>query len=952
MLVVLACVNVSHSATNKIRYNRSMSGDLLQTKLYVPRLRPFLVPRPHLIKRLNDGLHLNRKLTLISASAGFGKTTLLCNWIDELQSKVSGHAKDGSSVAWLSLDESDGNLARFLTYLVAALQTVSENIGAGVVAKLQAAQLPPIDSILTTLLNEIAAIQDDFMLILDDHHLVDAKPVDDALAFLLENLPPQMHLVIATREDPNLPLARLRVRGQLTELRAADLRFTPAEATSFLNELMNLDLSTAAIAALEARTEGWVAGLQMAALAMQERTDVATFVENFTGTHRFVIDYLVEEILQQQSEQVRDFLLQTAVLDRLTGSLCDAVTEQENGKEMLEALERANLFIIPLDDQRQWYRYHHLLADVLQARLLEKQPQHVLSLHQRASVWYEQNGALSAAVRHALAANELERVASLAERSWLAMDNSFRFAAWLDWVKALPNELLQARPVLAVQYARALTDAGEVEASEFWLQTAEECLDRLAGAREPLGSLATEIIVKDEAQFQSLPARMAIIRAINAQIQEAYPRSVQQAELALELTPEEDELLRAHVMVHLGFIYWVNGDLQAAQKAIVDWIDRMQQEGNISFVIASSFALADIFVAQGQLHAAVRTYQQALQQAAASDQQVQHVIAHHHLGLAMLYHEMGEQGAFAEQLQRAEALGQQSVVIDWPYRWHLAQAHLKESNGELDAAHDLLAEAKRLYVRNPMPITQPIEALRTRIYIRQGRLASAQHWAKERHLSIDDELSYLKEFEHMTLARLLIADYRSNQTDHATRDHSMSGAKQLLARLLDAAEAGRRTGSVIEILMLQAIIQQIEGSLVPALERLERALNLAEQAGYFRIFINEGDHLLPLLRETAANGILPAYVGDLLATLETRPETRVNRQPRPSLASSTLIEPLSQRELDVLRLLQTELSGPEIARELSVALSTVRTHTKSIYSKLNANSRRTAVKRAIDLNLL
>ena len=359
-----------------------MSLPILATKLYIPPPRPKVVLRPRLIERLNEGLTSGRKLTLISAPAGFGKTTLVSEWVAGCERPV----------AWLSLDEGDNDPARFLTYLVAALQTIAPNIGEGVLAVLQSPQPPPTESILTTLLNEITAIPDHFILVLDDYHVIDSKPVDHALTFLLEHLPPQMHLVITTREDPPLPLARLRARGQLTELRAADLRFTPAEAADFLNQVMGLNLSAEDIAALETRTEGWIAGLQLAALSMQGRSDTASFIQAFTGSHRFVLDYLVEEVLQHQPEHVRSFLLQTAILDRFCAPLCNAVTEREDGKEMLETLERSNLFVIPLDDQRQWYRYHHLFADVLQAHLMEAQPEQVSSLHQRASAWYEQNG--------------------------------------------------------------------------------------------------------------------------------------------------------------------------------------------------------------------------------------------------------------------------------------------------------------------------------------------------------------------------------------------------------------------------------------------------------------------------------------------------------------------------------------------------------------------------------
>ena len=463
-----------------------MSTPILATKLYIPPPRPKVVLRPRLIERLNEGL-FRRKLTLISAPAGFGKTTLVSEWVAGCERPV----------AWLSLDEGDNDPTRFLTYLVAALQTIAAKIGAGVLAVLQSPQPPPIESILTALLNEIATIPDHFILVLDDYHVIDSKPIDHALTFLLEHLPPQMHLVITTREDPQLPLARLRARGQLTELRAADLRFTPAEAADFLNQVMGLNLSAEDIAALETRTEGWIAGLQLAALSMQGREDIASFIQAFTGSHRFVLDYLVEEVLQHQPEHIRSFLLQTAILDRFCAPLCNAVTEREDGKEMLDVLERSNLFLIPLDDQRQWYRYHHLFADVLQAHLMEAQPDQVSSLHQRASAWYERNGLRSDAIRHALAAQDFERAAGLIELAWPADEGSIQITTWLGWVKTLPDELVHTRPVLNVWYAYALLGSGEMEAAEARLKDAERWLEPAEPMKVQLETPSVETVSRE-----------------------------------------------------------------------------------------------------------------------------------------------------------------------------------------------------------------------------------------------------------------------------------------------------------------------------------------------------------------------------------------------------------------------------------------------------------------------
>src|SRR6266705_4019795 len=474
-----------------------MPTPILATKLYIPRLRPNVVSRPRLLDRLNEALH--RNLTLISAPAGFGKTTLVSEWVEGIERPT----------AWLSLDEGENDPARFLAYLVAALQTITANIGEGVLGMLQSSQPPPTEAILTALLNEITTLPDHFVLVLDDYHVLDAKPVDLALTYLVEHLPPQMHLVIATLEDPQLPLARLRARSHLTELRAADLRFTASEAAAFLNQVMGLSLSAADIAALEDRTEGWIAGLQLAALSMQGHQDVPGLIRAFAGDHRYIVDYLVEEVLQRQPAPVRSFLLQTAILDRLSGPLCDAVTGQEEGNARLEALERGNFFVVPLDDRRHWYRYHHLFAEVLSAHLMAEQPDQVATLHRRASAWYEQNDLPSDAIRHALEAFDFERAAGLVERAVPEMRRSRQEATVLGSLKALPDELLQVRPVLSVAYAWALLLNGELEGVEARLQNAERWLDTTADRGE--------MVVVDDEEFRRLPGAIAIFRAAIAQ---------------------------------------------------------------------------------------------------------------------------------------------------------------------------------------------------------------------------------------------------------------------------------------------------------------------------------------------------------------------------------------------------------------------------------------------------
>src|SRR5215203_6084663 len=531
-----------------------MTLPLLVTKLYVPPPRPGVVPRPHLIARLDEGLH--RKLTLISAPAGFGKTTLVSEWV----------ATGGRPTAWMSLDEADRDPPRFLSYLIAALRTVAPDIGEGLLDVLQSSQSPPAESILTSLVNEIAALPHPLVLVLDDYHVIDAEPIDRALTFLLEHLPPQLHLVITTREDPRLPLPRLRARDQLTEVRAAGLRFTVDEAAAFFNEAMGLDLSDGDVAALETRTEGWIAGLQLAALSLRGRNDVARFIQAFTGDDRYIVDYLVEEVLGRQPERVRTFLLQTSVLDRLCGPLCDAVTGGNDGTTLLDALERGNLFVVPLDNKRHWYRYHHLFADVLRTHALEEEYEHVAVRHRRASEWYKRQGQPADAIRHALAAGDFGRAADLVELASTEMRRSRQEATLLGWLRALPDEVLRCRPVLSNLYAGVLMQSGEFEGVEALLQDAERWLVTDDQGESSKATTAAMVVI-DEDTFRNLPAMIPIHRAGLALALGDVTASMRHARRALDLLGEDDLMGHGAASALLGLAAWTNGDLDAAHRS-------------------------------------------------------------------------------------------------------------------------------------------------------------------------------------------------------------------------------------------------------------------------------------------------------------------------------------------------------------------------------------------------
>jgi LuxR family transcriptional regulator, maltose regulon positive regulatory protein len=925
-----------------------MPAPVLATKLYIPPPRPNIVPRPRLIERLNDGLAMGCRLTLISASAGFGKTTLVSNWITDC----------GRPVAWLSLDEGDNDPVRFITYLIAALQTIKAGLGEGVLSTLQSHQQPQVEMALTTLLNEISSIPDSFLLILDDYHVIDSKPVDDTLAFLVEQPPPQMHLVIATREDPSLPLARLRVRGQLTELRTADLQFTSSEATEFLNRMMGLNLSDEDVAALESRTEGWIAGLQLAALSMQGRSDAASFIQAFTGSHRYVLDYLVEEVLHRQPEQIRSFLMQTTILDRLCASLCNAVTDREDSKEMLEILERDNLFVIPLDDQRQWYRYHHLFAEVLQAYLQEAQSDRISELHRRASVWFEQNNLSADAIRHALASKDFERAADLIERVWMVMDLNYQHVTWLGWVKALPEDLVYAHPVISVGYAWALLGSGELEASEARLRDAERWLEPAdlhaedSSVKTSLESfdyhqdkLRRKMIVVDEAEFRSLPASIAAARAYRALALGDIPGTKMYARQTLALVTEETSPHHTQGTALLGLAEYASGDLQVAEQELLKFQALMWQVNDLASAIGITFALANIKLVQGRLREAVSAYRQSLQIAVNRGAPFFIGVSDLYRGLSELLCEQNELEAAAQHLSTAQQMGERGATTGWTQRLCVAQARLKASHGDLAGALVLLDEAERQYVRNPLP-DPPVAALKARMWVRQGRLNEAFAWVREQNLSPDDELSFMREFEHFTLARALIARYK---TDRAPGD--LQAALSLLARLLQAAETGGRNGSVIEILILQSLAYQAQGDQPRALASLERALSLAEPEGYVRIFVDKGEAVRLLIEVQSRNRDHPlsGYVDKLLSAFAqpaaTTPKSKIKN------LKSEIVEPLSERELEVLKLLRSELSGPEIAEQLIVSLNTLRSHTKSIFNKLGVNNRRAAVRRAEELDL-
>ncbi|MFC0682784.1 protein kinase [Lysobacter korlensis] len=905
---------------------------LLGTKLYLPRPQRRAVPRPRLIERLNRGM--DSALTLVSAPAGFGKSTLLASWLAAGPAAPTGEP----SAAWLSLDAGDNDPALFWTYVIAALRTAAPAVGAVSLAMLETRSAPS-QEVLTALLNDLAALERDVVLVLDDYHVLESRDVHDGMAFLLDHMPPRLHLVIASRADPPLPIARLRARGELVEVRAADLRFSPEEASAYLTDVMDLPLTAQDVSTLGSRTEGWIAALQLAALSMQGRDDIAGFVAGFAGDDRYIVDYLVEEVLQSQPQPVRAFLLQTSILTRMNASLCDAVTGRENGRAMLEALDRANLFLVPLDDRRRWYRYHHLFAEVLQARLLDEEPGEVPALHRRASVWYDEHGEPDAAIQHALDAEDHPLAANLIEAAIPAMGRARREAALREWLERLPVGLFRDRPVLSLGLVGAMLSTGQVEGVEPRLRDAERWLDDAGSVRDG----PDQPVVIDAADLRRLPGSIAIYRSGQALALGDGAATVVHARRALDLLDEDDHYRRGAAAALQGLALWGSGDLEGAYEGYAQAVSSFRRSGHIADVLGCTVTLADIRLTQGRMSDALASCEQALRLAQEQTDEVRRGIPDMHVAISSILCERGELDAAANHLRRSSEMGDSAGLPKYRYRWRSAMAQLLQVQGDLGRAEQFLDEAERFFVADMGPIVRPIPASKARVWLAQGRVPEATAWVRERGLSVEDDLSYLREFEHVTLARVLLARSRQQRDPR-----SLAEAVELLHRVLEAAETGGRSGTVLEILVLQAGAHQLGGDIPAALTVLERAIALAEPEGYVRTFVDEGAPMKVLLKAAAGGGVAPEYIRRLLVAFGDDHPTGPQRPG----AGPILLEPLSEREREVLRLLETDLSGPEIARQLVVSLNTVRTHTKNIYTKLGVNNRRAAVLRAQDLGQL
>jgi LuxR family maltose regulon positive regulatory protein len=907
------------------------SFPLLTTKISVPPARLHMVPRPRLTQRMHAAIR--GPLTLLAAPAGWGKTTLLHAW--------SADADRGAwPLAWVSLDASDNDPIRFWTYVISALNALHPGVGEIPLAQLYASPPPPIEAVLTPLLNALIQLPTETVLVLDDYHLIETQLIHDALTYLAEHLPPNVHLVIASRNDPLLPLARLRAQGLLTELRAPDLRFTLEETAAFLTEVMGLPLLIEQVTALQVRTEGWIAGLQLAALSLQGRDDVTGFIEAFTGSHRYVVDYLVDEVLLRQPADVQDFLVQTCVLDRLCGPLCDAVRERDDSQARLAYLERSNLFLVALDEERQWYRYHHLFAEVLHTRLRQTHSALVPELHRRACRWFEQHQLFDEAITHALAIPDIERAARLIEQYACIPNFPSKFHTLLGWLNRLPDALIRAHPILCIMQAVTLMILHQLEQASARIQDAERSLE---------GEMPAD-------QRRTVLCLIAASRGNLARFVGDHERGVPLAQQALELMPEVEEtplirMARQGTLVTAASTYLVDGEMTpATERFVMATVASVRDLGNLPATLRSISNLARLQLLQGRLR-----------QAASTIEQGRHLASGHEGLQALLngadyYFILGELLREWNQLERAEQYLQQGMDMDQGavtaeaemiMRGYLALARLQQACGWSTRAYQTLDTFARLAQQRgfaPALLARGA-AVRAQLALAQGDLAAAIRWSETSGLSATDELSYPREQAYLMLVRVRIAQGRAQPTGPF-----LSEALGLLERFGEDAEAKSRMRSVLEVLLLRALALQAQGDLTEALAALVEALVLAEPEGFIRLFLDEGAPMVALLRQVQKHTRAPGgYVATLLeASGETTATTLDPLSPR----SSPLLEALTGREREVLRLLMDGASNREIAQQLVLSVNTVKKHVLNICGKLGVQSRTQAIVKARTLNLL
>ena len=875
-------------------------------------MRASIVPRPRLVSRLHEGL--TNPLTVVSAPAGYGKTTLLGEW----------RANSGRDfpAAWLALDADDNNLPGFLAYLVNALESAGTGLAGKTLSQMQSSARPAPEAILASLVDDLAGYPHNLVLILDDYHVIEAPQVHDALKFLLQHLPPQVHLVLLTRADPPLPLARLRASGQMTEIRAADLRFTSAETAAFLNEVMGLNLSAADVAALEARTEGWIAGLQLAALSMQGRGDMANFINAFTGSHRYIVDYLVEEVLNRQPAHIRNFLLKTSILERMSASLCDALIENGqpgDSQAILEYLERANIFLNPLDDERRWYRYHHLFADVLRTRLQHSQAGELAVLYRRAIAWYEQNDLIDQAVQHALALKDYESAAQLLHRHWLhLLQQGFTRESLLVWLDALPPELVAANPRLCMARAWMLLPVGRKN----------EALEAVACVEKVLRAST------DDPEYASLSSEALIIHAFDAILQGEYARALDLCQRAREIVPESAIFVRGALANTFSVIQMETGNYIEAIESARLAVEMTRAAGIASGQVGAVSNLASCYITLGQLRQAMDTCQQALQEAEALGQARSPYYGFLYRYISAIYYEWDDLAQAERYLNIASQMAENSrlplEVIG--SRFHLLQLHY--ARGKVSAARDLFESLTPHFDANPgLPAMPNLASYRVRWGALLGHPDVARAWLSNVSLAVPEKMTSKHAAIYLNAARAMLALGQRDEALDFLQKIEVASKHIVYWRL--------------EGLILQSVTWHKKGEKSYALACLEKALELGEQGGFARMFLDEAPEMIDLLKQAITRGIRLSYTTRLLDSASMK----VIR-PAAVPALPGLLEPLSDRELEVLRLIARGRLNKEIADELVIAIGTVKRHTANIFRKLDVINRTQAVARSRELGLL
>jgi len=891
-----------------------MSFSLLATKLHRPRPTSTLVARPRLNHRLDKGLRDGHPLFLVVAPAGYGKTTLVSHWLGE----------NGVTSTWLLLGEADNDPVRFFTYIVAALQALEPKVGQSLLDTFQSMS-PPAEALVYPLINDLAAVGRPIVLVLDDYHLITSVPVQEAMALLLDHAPPNLHLVVLTRVDPPFPLPRLRVRERMTEIRDRDLRFTPEEMTAFLNSLHGLNLPAQQIAALESRTEGWPAGVQLAALSLEgcSPEQAAQFIEAFSGSHHYVIDYLGDEVLRHLPEEVHSFLLQTSILDRLCGSLCDAVLgEPKHSGQMLIELERRNLFLIPLDDERQWYRYHHLFSDLLFQRLRQTQADRLSELYLRAAAWLEQNGYLESAITYALKAQDYSLAIRLVEQTKNGLWNRGEVRMLLSWFNTLPEELIRSQPDWCISRAGCFTLVGCFDDAEKWLQLAEDVLGPMTASDRQAALRIQKIL---------------LYRSVGARFRGDFAAAIALSQSGLDRTPSTEIRDRGTALLFLGHAHYSAGNTDIAERVLVDAIQTTLASGHSAAHLNACHYLAQIRVLQGRLHEARAMYEQAI--LFAGEQGTAVHAGTEHTGLGDLKREWNQLEAAAVEIQKGLQLAEAGDFIHFLMDVYPARVRLARAQRDWKTAWSTLKKAEQVARRSPTSIE--LENLRSwaaQLHLAQGNLAQAASWAETEAADRVGPFDPQYEFKLLTLARVWLAQGKTNE------------AAALLERVRTVAEESGRYGRALEAQMLQALVDQAAGNDAQALERLAQVLARAEPEGYVRLFVDEGQSMARLLQRAMNRGIAPGYASKLLAAFELEPK---GERPQPAAgAVAPLVEPLSEREVEVLHWVAAGLSNREIADKLIVSVRTVKKHVQNIHGKLAVNSRTAAVARARELNLL